>query len=175
MRALRSSTYLHANTALHVYKRCQSAALVLRKVDPCFLKIMLQGVSHPQSFWCVPLYTPVITHSSCCKPPDCTVVLVKGPNQVVVQLLIDVQLVYISCTNTSLLPAACPAHACDYASGRTGYSTTITAQASRQRRAEGVTSQLDASLLCSRLPVLAGVHIAAKLCSVVGLANLHAQ
>ena len=59
--------------------------------------------------------------------------------------------------------------------GELGTERLLLRKASRQRRAEGVTSQLDASLLCSRLPVLAGVHIAAKLCSVVGLANLHAQ
>ena len=123
MRAVRSSTYLHADTALQVYKRCQSAALVFRKVDPCFLEIVLQGVPHPQRFGCVPLYTPVVTHSPCCKASDCAVVLVKGPYQMIVQLLIDVQFVYISCISTLLIPAACPTHACKLASRQWGPAT----------------------------------------------------
>ena len=84
MRAVQSSTYLHANSALQVYKRCQSAALIFLEVDACFLKIVLQGVPHPQSFWCIPLDTPAVTHSPCCKAADCTAVLVEGPYQMIV-------------------------------------------------------------------------------------------
>ena len=111
---MQRSTYLHANAALQVNKCCQSAALVLRKVDACFLEIMLQGATHPQGFWCEPLHIIPVAHSLCCEAADCTAVLVKGVYQVAVQLLIDVEAVHISCISTSLTTCtltACPAGA----------------------------------------------------------------
>lgn len=106
-----------------------------------------------------------------CKAANCAGVLIKGPYQVVVQLLVDVQFVYISCIQTLLtiapwrpavlLPANKPQD------GGIWVHRGADAQASEEGQAAMLTSQLYASLLRSSLPVLAGVHIAAELCSVI--------
>ena len=67
-------TDLHADAALQVDQTSEFAALLFWKMNARLLKIMLQGVTHSQSLWCV----SICCHATLPSPifSSCSVMLV---------------------------------------------------------------------------------------------------